>query len=227
MKNHVSALTAFALFGLLLVGCQAEQVQTRPFDMTSADVGLDWGITKFQEEPCSGNEMAGGEISGSGSFAQIGTLAVSMSSAWDIGNLLDDAAKQYEPTSEAAPAERPAAPVLGQDDYPYAFQFDPFTNTCLDPGESVVSATGDLVFTANDGDEIFGLVTGGETYRLDFVMEGDGIETFAEIAFDGGTGRFDGASGSFVVHTIFRFDFTAGAFVLDLVDVLPGGTIRY
>jgi len=45
MKNHVSALTAFALLGLLLVGCQTEPVQTRPFEMTSADVGLDWGIT--------------------------------------------------------------------------------------------------------------------------------------------------------------------------------------
>ena len=227
MKNHMPALTAIALFGLLLIGCQAEQIQTRPFDMTAADVELVWGITKFQEEPCSGNEMAGGEISGSTTFAGIGTLAVTMTSAWDIGNLIDDAAKQYEPTSDAAPEDGPAAPVLGQDDYPYAFQFDPFTTACLDPGESVVSATGDVLFTADDGDEITGVVTGGETYRLDFVLEGDGIETFAEVTFTGGTGRFDGATGSFVVHTIFRFDLAAGAFVLDLAEVLPGGTIRY
>ena len=227
MKNHMPALTALALLGLLLIGCQADPVVTRPFEMTTADVALEWGITKFQEEPCSGNEMAGGEISGSTTFAGIGTLSVAMTSAWDIGNLLDDAEKQYEPVSEAAPAERPAAPVLGQDDYPYGFQFDPFTNTCLAPGESVVSATGEVLFTATNGDELFGLVTGGETYRLDFVLEGDGIETFAEVEFDGGTGRFDGATGSFVVHTIFRFDVTIGAFVLDLAEVLPGGTIRY
>jgi hypothetical protein len=228
MRQHPHAIATFALVGLLLAACQpADPAQTRAFDMTDADVALAWGITIFQEEPCSGNKMAGGEIHGTATFAGIGQLEVEMTSAWDIDNLIDDDDKRYEPVSPAAPEGGPAAPVLGQDDYPYAFQFDPFTSTCLAPGESVVSATGELVFTSGDGDEIYGLVTGGETYRLDFVMEGDGIETFAEVAFDGGTGQFDGATGSFVVHTIFRFDFDEGEFVLDLAEVLPGGTIRY
>ena len=227
MHQRTRVIAAAALVGLLLVGCQTEQVQTRPFEMTGADVELDWGITIFQEEPCSGNQMAGGEISGTTTFAGIGSLVVNMTSAWNIDDLLDDAEKRYQPVSPAAPADGPAAPVLGHGDYPYAFQFDPFQNLCLPPGESVVSANGELVFTATDGDELYGLVTGGETYRLDFVLEGDGIETFAEIEFAGGTGRFDGATGSFVIHTIFRFDFATDAFVLDLAEVLPGGTVRY
>ncbi len=228
MKYQTHVLTAFALLGVLIVGCRtAEQPQTRAFEMTAASIQLDWGITIFQEEPCSGQQMAGGEISGTATFAGIGPLSVGMTSAWDIDNLLDDADKRYEPVSDAAPEDGPAAPVLGQGDYPYAFQFDPFENTCLEPGESVVSATGDVVFTDGDGAELYGHVTGGETYRLDFVMEGDGIETFAEVDFTGGTGRFAGATGSFVIHTIFRFDFGANEFVLDLAEVLPDGTIRY
>jgi hypothetical protein len=224
MAATVALAGAFVLAGCGGGSSGDRQVEERPFEMTTADVGLDWGITKFQEEPCSGNEMAGGEISGTADFAGIGTLSVEMSSAWDIGNLLDDAEKGYEPVSDAAPQDRPAAPVLGQDDYPYAFNFDPFTQQCAVP---VVSATGDVLFTAPDGDELYGLVIGGETYRLDFVMEGDGIETFAIVEFAGGTGRFSDATGSFVVHTIFRMDFNIGEFVLDLAEVLPGGTIRY
>jgi hypothetical protein len=227
MRQRTHVIAASILVGLFLVGCQTEQVQTRDLELTAADVQLDWGITIFQEEPCSGNRMAGGEISGTTTFAGIGPLAVTMTSAWDIGNLLDDADKRYEPVSPAVSAERAAAPVLGVNDYPYAFQFDPFQNVCSGPGESVASATGEVVFTATDGDELHGRVTGGETYRLDFVEQGDGIETFAEIEFAGGTGRFDGATGSFVVHTIFRFDFATEAFVLELVEVLPGGTVRY
>ena len=226
MRHRTHVVATFALLGLLLIGCQAEPVtETRPFEMTAADVRLDWGITIFQEEPCSGNQMAGGEISGTATFGALGPLTVGMTSAWDIDDLLDDAEKRYEPVSPNAAG--PAAPVLGQGDYPYAFQFDPFENVCLEPGESVVSATGDAVFTAADGDELYALVTGGETHRLDFVMEGDGIETFAEVDFAGGTGRFTGATGSFVIHTIFRFDFPTEAFVLELAEVLPGGTVRY
>jgi hypothetical protein len=225
MHHRTHVIAASVLVGLLLVGCQTEQVQTRDLELTAADVQLDWGITIFQEEPCSGNRMAGGEISGTTTFAGIGPLAVNMTSAWDIGNLLAEADKRYQPVSPVAAG--PAAPVLGVNDYPHAFQFDPFQNACLGPGESVVSATGEVVFTAAGGDELYGRVTGGETHRLDFVLEGDGIETFAEIEFVGGTGRFDGATGSFVVHTIFRFDFATEAFVLELVEVLPGGTVRY
>jgi len=227
MKNPTFVSLTFAALTLLLIGCQAEQAQTRPFELSSHDIAMDWGITIFQEEPCSGNRLAGGEISGATTFAGIGTLSLEMSSAWDVGNLLDDAEKQYEPTSPAAPEDGPAAPVMGTDDYPVTFQFDPFTDTCLAPGESVASATGDVVFTADGGDRLLGQVVGGETHRLDFVMEGDGIESFVVVEFTGGTGHFSGATGSFVAHTIFRFDFAEDAFVIDLAEVLPGGTVRY
>ncbi len=226
MKYRTHVVATFALLGLLLVACQTEPAaETRPFEMTDADIQLDWGITIFQEEPCSGDAMAGGEISGTGTFGALGPLSVGMTSAWNIDELLDPADVRYEPVSPNAAG--PVAPVLGQDDYPHAFQFDPFDDVCLEPGESVVSANGDAVFATADGDQLYALVTGGETHRLDFVMEGDGIETFAEVEFAGGTGRFAGATGSFVVHTIFRFDFPTEAFVLELAEVLPGGTVRY
>ena len=115
------AATVVLAGAFVLAGCGGgssvdEQAEERPFDMTAADVVLDWGITMFQEEPCSGNKMAGGAISGTADFVGIGTLSVEMSSAWDIGNLLDDAEKEFEPVSDAAPEDGPAAPVLGQDD---------------------------------------------------------------------------------------------------------------
>lgn len=195
--------------------------QTRDFEMTGQDLELVWGITRDQELPCNGAEMAGGAFAGNASFTGLGTMGVDFSAAWDIGaRVADPDQAVYDPTG---PAGGPFAPVLGTDDYPYAFQYDPFTGTC-DP---VVSATGDVVFTADDGDELLGVVTGGETHRLDFVVEGDGIETFATVDFAGGTGTFENASGSFTVHTIVRFDTTVMAFVIDLAEVLPGGTVTY
>ena len=194
--------------------------------MTEADVGLAWGITIFQEVPCGGPEIAGGELTGEGTFTGgLGGAELTMSSAWDVGNLLDDADKEFVP--ESPQAAGPAAPVLGENDYPHAFVFNPFTDECLVPGEAPAVATGDITFLASDGAELYGNVVGGETYRLDFVVEGDGIETFNIIEFAGGTGRFSGATGSFVVHSIFRFDHGAQEFVLDLAEVLPGGTITY
>ncbi len=227
MHGTMRVSLTFALFALLLVGCQTDPIETRPFEMTSHDVTMDWGITIFQEEPCSGNRIAGGAISGTTTIAGLGVLAVGMSSAWDVGNLLTDDERQYEPTSPAAPPDGPVAPVMGPADYPVGFQFDPFADACLEAGAIAVSATGEVVFTAADGDRLTGRVAGGETHRLDFVAEGDGIETYAEVEFTGGTGRFSGATGSFVVHTIFRFDFATAAFVLDRAEVLPGGTVRY
>lgn len=165
--------------------------------------------------------MAGGEVNGEATFEGIGRLALEMSAAWDIGAANPDPdAAEFEPEG---PAGGPFAPVLGQDRYPYQFQANPFTGAC----EPVVAATGELDLVAEDGDRIFGLVTGGETHRLDFSMEGDGIETFTVIQFNGGTGRFTGATGSFVVHMIVRFDPAQERFVTDLAEVLPGGTIRF
>ena len=70
-------------------------------------------------------------------------------------------------------------------------------------------------------------MTGGETHRLDVNMQGDGIEAFVEIEFEGGTGDFAGARGSAVLHLITHVDPALMQFVIDEVEVLSGGTIRY
>ena len=223
MTTHAKVMSSVVLIGLVLVGCPIGPGE-RAFRMSNPDVALAWGITIFQEVPCGGPQIAGGEITGEATFTGIFDRAeLTMSSAWDIGNLLDDADKEFQPVSPEAAG--PAAPVLGVGNYPHAFAFNPFTDACLLPGEDPVVATGNIVFVTSDGAELHGNVVGGETYRLDFVEEGDGIETFNIIEFAGGTGRFSGATGSFVIHSIFRFDHDEKVFVLELAEVLPGGTI--
>jgi hypothetical protein len=63
-------------------------------------------------------------------------------------------------------------------------------------------------------------------HKLDFIVDGDGVESFAEVAVTGGTGRFAAATGAFVVHTIARIQPTLN-FAITLAEVLPGGTIGY
>lgn len=222
MTHALRNLVPVALLALVVAACGPESgPQTQDFEMTGEDLDLVWAITRDQELPCGGSEMAGGALAGNATFTEFGTMDVDFSAAWDIAaRVADPAEAEFQPEG---PAGGPFAPVLGTDEYPYAFQYDPFTDTC-DP---VVSATGDVTFTADDGDELLGVVTGGETHRLDFVVEGDGIETFATVDFAGGTGTFENASGSFTVHTIARFDVTTMAFVIDLAEVLPGGTLTY
>jgi hypothetical protein len=194
--------------------------QTVPIEMLSANLNLDWAITREHEMPCGGDEVGGGAISGMVNFAEIGELLLELSSVWDIANQLDPGEVIYEPEG---PAGGPVARVFGKEEYPYNFMFSPFTGQC----ETVVSATGEMTLTAGTGDIIFGMVEGGETHRLDFVMEGDGIETFARIDIEGGTGQFENATGQFTTHTITRFDFDSNSFVMDLATVLPGGSITY
>lgn len=224
MKPTLPTLVPLAAFVVAATGCDVSGTdgpQTRSFEMTDPEIALVWALTRDQELACEAPAMAGGEISGEATFVSIGRLALEMSAAWDIGAANPDPdAAEFEPDG---PAGGPFAPVLGQDRYPYQFQSNPFTGAC-DP---VVAATGELDLIAEDGDRILGVVTGGETHRLDFLMEGDGIETFTVIQFDGGTGRFTGATGSFVVHLIVRFDPAQGRFVTDLAEVLPDGTIRF
>ena len=228
MKTRVGVVSLIAVTGVLLIGCpllDGSGRRTRPFEMTDSDVGLAWAVTIFVEEPCGGPDIAGGELTGEATFTGgLDRAELTMSSAWDVGNLLDDADKEFEPVSPEVAG--PAAPVLGVNDYPHAFEFNPFTGACLEDGEDPAVATGDITFVASDGSELYGNVVGGETYRLDFVTEGDGIETFNVVEFDGGTDRFSEATGSFTVHSIFRFDHVDEEFVLELVEVLPGGTIR-
>lgn len=221
MIHPLRRIVMLAVLAIVVVACSPTGPTTQTFAMTDHDLELLWAITRDQELPCDGAEMAGGALAGSATFAGLGVLDVEFSAAWDIGRRVADPDQaEFEPVG---PAGGPFAPVLTADEHPYAFQYDPFTNTCA----PVVSGTGDVTFTAADGDELRGVVTGGETHRLDFVTEGDGIETFATIDVVGGTGRFAGASGSFTVHTIARFDFVAMEFQIDLAEVLPGGTLTY
>ena len=220
MSHHLHKLLPATLIALVAVAC-SQAPQTHDFEMTGHDLDLVWAITRDQELACGGAEMAGGELAGEATFAQLGTLTVDFSAAWDIAaaNPNPDAS-EFEPEG---PAGGPFAPILGQDEHPYEFQYDPFTDTCA----AVVSGTGEVEFVDANGDRIDAVVTGGETHRLDFVVEGDGIETFATANITGGTGRFSDATGSFTVHTIARFDVAASEFVIDLAEVLPGGSITY
>jgi hypothetical protein len=192
----------------------------RPLKLSRSDLRVDWAIQNTQEQPCSGEQIAGGASSGEGNFTHLGSSRIEVSAAWDVGHLLDPGDVQFVPVG---PAGGPVAPVLGADDYPYGFQFNPFTGEC----EAVVSATGTVKLTAANGDQVFGAIRGGEAHRLDFVNPGDGVETFAITDIVGGTGRFENATGSFVAHTITRFDYDALKFVIDLTEVLPGGIIVY
>jgi hypothetical protein len=237
MKLPFSTRLLQSLCALLLVGCSAPAdapdsyslallptevsaargASTRPFKMSRGDLSLRWAVVVPQEVSCGGSRVAGGAITGRGNFTHLGVSTIRMSAAWDIARLVTP---QYTPVG---PAGGPVAAVLTQSDYPYQFHFDPFTQQC----GTTVQATGELVLTAANGDRVFGRVAGGETHRLDFVAPGDGIETFAKISIAGGTGRFAGATGSFVVHTVARFDYGLGRFVIDLAEVLPGGVISY
>lgn len=202
------------------VSKQGASPVARPFKMSQIDFHVDWAIDRNHELACGGDEVAGGASTGEGSFTHLGRSTLTVSIAWNVGNLIDPAAVQFVPVG---PAGGPVAPVLGPGDYPYAFHFNPFSGQC----EAVVLATGEVELTAANGDQVSGVVTGGETHRLDFVNPGDGAETFAIAEFTGGTGRFQDATGSFIMHTITRFDYATGRFVIDLAEVLPGGTIAY
>ncbi len=192
----------------------------RPLKLSRSDMRVDWAVENTPELACGGGKIAGGASSGEGNFTHLGLSGIRVTAAWDIGHLLDPNKTQFVPVG---PAGGPVAPVLGSQDYPYVFHFDPFTGRC---GTAVV-ATGDVVLTAANGDKVLAAITGGETYRLDFVNPGDGVETFAIAEIVGGTGRFENATGSFVSHSITRFDYSTGRFVIDLTEVLPGGTIVY
>lgn len=193
-----------------------------PLKLSDGHLQVDWAVDRDHERDCGGKEIAGGASSGQGNFTHIGHSTIEVSAAWDIGNQLNPKDAQFDPIGPAGDA---VAPVLGTDAYPYAFQFNPLTRKC----GAAAMATGAVTITAANGDQVFGKITGGETFRLDFKQfgAGDGVETFAKVTIRGGTGRFKAATGSFVTHTITRFDYDADKFVIDLVEVLPGGTIAY
>jgi hypothetical protein len=188
------------------------------FTMPRADLQVDWAVDRNQEVACGGPAIAGGSTSGDAVFSHLGNSRIEASAAWDVGNLINN--PQYEPDG---PAGGPVAPILGPNDYPYQFHFDPRVGGCSDG----LAATGEVRILAANGDEVHGGVQGGEAHRLDFLQPGDGVESFVNIEISGGTGRFGNAAGSFTMHTIVRFDPALGHFVIDLAEVLPGGTLTY
>jgi hypothetical protein len=190
----------------------------RPLTLNHHALALNWGITKSQEQGCGGSAIAGGDLGGSAAFSQLGNSSVSVSAAWDIGHLITGAAR-FTPKG---PASGPVAPVLGQSAYPYAFHYDPSNGQC----HGGYVATGKVVLVAANGDRVTGDITGGETHKLDFIIDGDGVETFATVVVTGGTGRFADATGSFIVHSIARLR-PSLSFALTFAELLPGGTLGY
>jgi hypothetical protein len=196
----------------------ARSSDARPLKLNHQRLTPIWTVSRDQELSCAGVAVAGGQVGGKGNFTQLGESSVDVSAAWNVGNLIQTTA-QYQPVG---PAGGPVAPVLGQSEYPYAFSYDPEAGEC---GQAV-EATGKVILTAANGDQVFGDITGGEAHRLDFILNGDGVETFAEVSVTGGTGRFADATGEFVVHTIARM-LPTFRFAITLAEILPGATLGY
>jgi hypothetical protein len=211
--STIPGLDADAITAVIVAGADARPLKLNHHALTPV-----WTVSKDQEIGCGGPGVAGGLVGGKGNFTQLGQSSVDVSAAWDIAHQIQTPA-QYHPVG---PASGPVAPVIGQAGYPYAFHYDPATGACA----QTVSATGKVVLTAANGDRLYGDITGGEAHKLDFIVDGDGVESFAEVAVTGGTGRFAAATGAFVVHTIARIQPTL-RFSITLAEILPGGTIGY
>jgi hypothetical protein len=208
------------LFLTLLIACGSDDPSGPPgvLELNNQHLAPLWTVSKGQELGCGGTGVAGGHVGGTGDFSSLGESTVDVSAAWDVPNLIQTT-PQYTPVG---PASGPVAPVLGQSDYPFAFHYDPETGDC----QQTVEATGKVVLTAANGDRLYADITGGEAHKLDFIIDGDGVETFTRTMVTGGTGQFSDAAGSFVVHTIVRLTPTF-RFEITLAEILPGGTLTY
>lgn len=211
--SDIPGLDVDAISAVIVPGAQARPLQLNHHALTPV-----WTVSKDQELGCGAPASAGGDVGGKANFTHLGQSWVEVSAAWDVANLLTTPA-QYQPVG---PAGGPVAPVIGQSGYPHAFHYDPASGTC----QQTVAATGKVVLTAANGDRLHGDITGGEAHRLDFLIAGDGVETFAAVQVTGGTGRFAQATGSFVVHTIARIQPTL-RFAITLAEIMPGGTLGF
>jgi hypothetical protein len=214
----ISALAGFGFVTPAAKGKAPGNSDDRPFAMHHTDLEVEWAVDRDHEVGCGGSAVAGGFTVGEVNVSHLGKSGIGASAAWDIGHLIDS--PKYTPTG---PAGGPVAEVLGPTDYPYEFHFDPRTGEC----SSGLVASGEVLISAASGDELRGSIQGGEAHRLDFLLPGDGVESFVEIAISGGTGRFHDATGAFTMHTILRFDPALGHFVVDLAEVMPGATLGY
>ena len=219
-RRPATLLTVLTLlFAPGWLGCDnPSDSNERTLALDDHQLTVDWAVSRTQEDNCGGAGVAGASVTGSGRLTNLGVSSITISAAWDVAHLITGQA-QHDPEG---PASGPVAPVLGRSRYPYAFRHNPSTGNC---GQGA-SATGKAILTASNGDKVLGDVVGGETHKLDFILDGDGVEVFADVEVTGGTGRYDGATGSFVVHAIARLMPTM-RFSLTLVDVLPGAKITY
>jgi hypothetical protein len=192
-------------------------VEQYDFEISNDSLVVDWAISRDQEVACGGDSIAGGSTSGPADIAPLGTGTIQAAAAWKIDSLI--ANPVFNPSG---PAGGPVATVLGPSQYPYEFHVDLLNAGC----GAGPSATGEVRITLANGSEVHGRVQGGEAHRLDFLTPGDGVESFVYVRIDGGTGQFENATGSFTMHTIIRFAGASG-FVVDLAEVLPGGTISF
>ncbi len=156
-----------------------------------------WVVSHFAEQRCDGL-VAGAKVTSKGNVSRLGRTEVTASAAWDWS---ERPSGNYTPEG---PTTGPSATILSS--YPHTFCSAPRT------------AKGRVVLEAANGDEVRGVVTGGEVYELGFERAGDGQEQFMAVEITGGTGRFDDARGSFVIHTIVDL---VGS-VLIKSEILPG-----
>ncbi len=176
---------------------------TRPLRGPFTDIEFSWFVNHFAEAGCGGGLVAGAEARATGHVTALGRIDAVASAAWDWSV---SAAGVYTPTG---PGTGTSATVMTM--YPHAF--------CSVP----VLATGSPVLTQVNGDEVHGVVSGGEVYELGFNVPGDGQEQFIEVTIVGGTGRFENATGFFVIHAV--VDIAAGEPLV--IEIMPGGEIRY
>ncbi len=174
----------------------------KPLRGTFEDFEPLWHVGHRSEQVCNGL-FAGAEVTSAGIVSHLGRSQVRASAAWDWGQ---PAAGLFAPDG---PVTAFSASIISG--YPHTFCSQPAT------------ATGRVTMVAANGDEVHGVVVGGEVYELGFDHPGDGQEQFMVVRIEGGTGRFEDASGNMVIHSI-----------VNLVDMellsshlMPGAKIRY
>jgi hypothetical protein len=147
-------------------------------------------VDHMSEFPCNGTKFAGAKVSSSGLAAPLGPFSGEVSAAWDWAAPVPGA---FAPTSASFGGVLSgfSATILGS--YPQAFCSSAFV------------ATGIAKLKDSDGDEITGMVTGGEIYEAFFgFFPGDGQESFLTVTITGGTGKWAGATGGYTTHSIIK-----------------------
>lgn len=235
-KYLLAAALVASLAGLLAAGCEQpmapdpsaniEKPTWRSFSGHLNRIEFDWIVSHFSEQICTGGQslVAGSHANFEGNVAHLGKVVGETSAAWDWSQ---PATGMYSPTG---PVTGQSAQVLAT---PHAFFTDPFAT--LDPlaptcGQTVqADGVGEFVSTGGKKKNcVFFHVIGGEVYELAYSIPGDGQEQFIECEITGGTGRFAGAQGHFVVHNVFKFDnLQIGTQPLLQSQILRGGQIRY